>query len=443
MSASAEPTDERPASRPGTNALINPLRHVAIGAAVLGCSLGGLLFWSAAVPLSSAVIAPGTVVVDSNRKMLQPARSGVVNAIHVRDGDVVEAGELLITLDDEDLRAADYGSRQLLLMAEAKRVRLYAERQNADTISFPELVTGSGLEDAPRIIADQASIFRARRAAFRTRVATLESKRAQAQDAVVGLERQLAQQRERVRLTQREIDDTRTLADKGYAPQRRLLELGRAMAQLEGRTAELELALQDARRAARHQELEIERTQAAYQETVESELQAVEKELFGLRETRRSIRHRRAELELRAPTAGTVVNLAVHTIGGVVAQGATLMEIVPLDDPLVVDVRINPQDVDYIAVNMAADVHLLGLKRRSRPPVRGRVANVSADLVADPEGRAGFYLGRVELPTDVADAARLFRPGLPVEVVVVRGERTLMSFLLEPLTRTLEHAFKE
>jgi len=443
MSDAVEPTDERPALRQGTSALIDPVRHVAIGVAVLGCSLGGLFFWSAAAPLSSAVIAPGTVVVDSNRKMLQPARSGVVNAIHVRDGDVVDAGELLISLDDEDLRAADYSSRRLLLMAEAKRVRLYAERQDADAINFPEAVTESELEEAPRIVADQASIFRARRAAFRTRVATLESKRAQARDAVVGLERQLAQQRERVRLTQREIDDTQTLATKGYAPRRRLLELGRAMAQLEGRTAELELALQDARRAARHQELEIERTEAAYQEAVESELQAVEKELYGLRESRRSIVHRRAELQLRAPTDGTVVNLAVHTIGGVVAQGAVLMEIVPLDDPLVVDVRINPEDVDYVAVDMPADVHVLGLERRSRPPVRGRVANVSADLVADPEGRASFYLGRIELPTDVGNAGSLFRPGLPVEVVVVRGERTLMSFLLEPLIRTLDHAFKE
>ncbi len=421
---------------------VNPSFHVLAGLLVLMLSLGALFAWSVAAPLSSAVVALGTVVVDSSRKILQHPEGGVIRQIHVRDGDVVDEGQILVSLHNEELLAADARSSQLLLMAEAKRARLRAEREGAAEIEFPSSVLDASLEDAARIVADQESIFRARRAALDSRTTALESKRAQAEDSVVGLEQQLFQQKERVRLTESEIDDTRVLAEKGFAPRRRLLELERALAQLQGRTAELEIALKDAQRSASFHELEIEQTRAAYQETVESELQMVQKEIYSLRENRRSITHRLADLEMRAPTAGTVVNLAVHTIGGVVGPGSVLMEIVPLDDPLVVDARISPSDVDYVASDMPADVYLPGAQRRTSPPIRGRVVNVSADLIAQAQLGEPHYLARVELPDEVGEVRR-FRPGLPVEVIVVRGERTLMSFLLDPLSRTFAYAFKD
>ncbi len=428
--------DEKLAAR------IKPGGHVLAGGLVLVASLGGLMAWSIAAPLSSAVVAPGTVVVDSNRKIIQHPEGGVIEAIHVRDGDVVRAGQTLVTLQNEQLLAADIRSAQLLLMAEAKEARLQAERSRADRIIFPPSVLDAPLEDASRIVADQESIFRARRAALESRATALESKMAQARDATNGLERQLFQQQERVRLTQSEIDDTRLLADKGFAPRRRLLELERARAQLEVRIAELDVALKDARRAADYHEIEIEQMRAAYQETVESELQAVQKEIYSLRENRRGVVHRLADLELRAPTPGTVVNMAVHTVGGVVGPGSVLMEIVPLDDPLVVDVRISPNDIDHVAPGMVADVYLPGAARRKAPPVRGEILNVSADLVVDGERRAPHYLARVRLPSPGRGGIR-FRPGLPVDVIVVRGERTLMSYMLEPLSRGLTYAFKD
>lgn len=421
---------------------VNPGLHVLAGAVVLVCSLGGFMAWSAAAPLSSAVIAPGTVVVDSNRKIIQHPEGGVIKEILVRDGDVVTMGQTLVKLQNEELLAADMRSSQLLLMAEAKGARLQAERNGDEEIVFPPSVLEAVLTDTARIIADQESILRARRSALLTRTTALQSRMEQAHDATDGLERQLFQQHERVRLTESEIDDTQLLADKGFAPRRRLLELERALAQLEGRMAELDVALKDARRTAEHQKLEIDQIEAAYQESVESELQMVQKEIYSLRENRRSIVHRLADLDLRAPTSGTVVNMAVHTIGGVVGPGSVLMEIVPLEDPLVVDVRISPSDIDYVAAGMAADVYLPGAARRATPPVRGQVINVSADLVVDLDRSEPHYLARVRLPQ--AEGAIIgFRPGLPVDVIVVRGERTLMSFVMEPITRGMTHAFKD
>lgn len=439
---SRQPNSPPPSQDEALAARIKPGGHVFAGLLVLAASVGGLFTWSLAAPLSSAVIAPGTVVVDSNRKIIQHPEGGVIEAILVRDGDIVGAGQTLVTLQNEELLAADTRSAQLLLMAEAKEARLQAERIGADRVLFPNSVLDAALTDASRIIADQESIFRARRAALETRTTALESKMAQAHDASEGLQRQLYQQQERVRLTQSEINDTRMLAEKGFAPRRRLLELERALAQLEGRIAELDIALKDARRAADFHQLEIDQVRAAYRETVESELNMVQKEIYSLRENRRSIVHRLADLELRAPTSGTVVNMAVHTIGGVVGPGSVLMEIVPLEDPLVVDVRISPSDIDYVAAGMAADVYLPGAARRTKPPARGEVLNVSADLVIDPKRNEPHYLARVRLP-QTGQAGVHFRPGLPVDVIVVRGERTLMSYMLEPFTRGLTYAFKD
>ncbi len=424
-------------------ARLRPGGHVTLGVFVLGLSLGGFVAWSVAAPLSSAVVAPGTVVVDSDRKLVQHAEGGVIEQILVRDGDVVDFGQALVVLKNEELFAADTRSQQLLLMAEAKEARLEAERRGVERIEFPAPVLASLLPDASRVVGDQESIFRARRSALETRITSLESKVAQANDAAEGLERQLFQQQQRVRLTQTELEDTRLLAEKGFAPRRRLLELERALAQLEGRIAELDIALKDAQRSADFHQLEINQIRAGYQEAVEGELQLVQKEIYSLRENRRSIVHRLADLQMRASTAGTIVNMAVNTIGGVVGPGSVLMEIVPLDDPLVVDVRINPRDVDHVAVGMAADIYLPGMARRSAPPVRGEVLTVSADLVfAGDRNNWPHYLARVRLPQD-DEAATPFRPGLPVDVVVIRGERSLMSFMLEPLTRGLTYAFKD
>ncbi|TVQ38976.1 MAG: HlyD family type I secretion periplasmic adaptor subunit [Geminicoccaceae bacterium] len=426
----------------GLGVPLRPGRHVAWGMFVLGISLGGFVAWSAAAPLSSAVVAPGTVVVDSDRKLVQHPEGGVIEQIRVRDGDVVAFGQTLIVLRNEELLAADIRSRQFLLMAQAKEARLEAERSGAERIAFPPSVLTSSLPDAARVVGDQESIFRARRSALETRVTSLESKVAQANHTAEGLERQLFQQQQRVRLTQTEFDETQLLADKGFAPRRRLLELERALAQLEGRIAELDVALKDAHRSADFHQLEINQILAVYQEAVEGELQLVQKEIVALHENRRGVVQRLADLELRAPAAGTIVNMAVNTIGGVVGPRSVVMEVVPLDDPLVVDVRIDPRDVDSVAVGMAADIYLPGMARRSVPPVRGEVVTVSADLVvAQDRGNWPHYLARVRLPPE--DAAAPFRPGLPVDVVVIRGERTLMSFMLEPLSRGLTHAFKD
>jgi epimerase transport system membrane fusion protein len=418
---------------------------VLAGALVILCTFGGLLLWSGLAPLSSAIIARGTVVVDSSRKTVQHLEGGIVRVILVRDGDHVVQGQVLLRLDDTRLQAAMSTLRPLLEMSRAQRARLLAEREGADDVTFPEDLARSGERMTAEILRDQRRVFQVRRAALRSRLASLANRRAQASETVAGLISQVVSQAERIDLTQQELADVARLAAKGYAPAKRTLELRRAVAALEGERAELDSRTAENRHAVEHYELEAVQVQNSFMEAVESELQSLDKGIYDLTERMRTLTDQLEHLAVRAPVEGVIVGMEVHTLGGVIAPGAKILDIVPANDRLVVEARISPNDVTALRQGLPAEIRFPSLNRRDLPKLTGSVAVVSADLIVDPLTRTSYFAARIDV-----DASSLteqhgitLKPGMPVDVLVVKGERTLLDYLVEPMKQILIRALRE
>jgi HlyD family type I secretion membrane fusion protein len=418
---------------------------ILVSIAIVLLTFGVLATWSLLAPLSSAVIAAGAIVVDGSRKAVQHPDGGVISAIHVRDGDRVEAGQILVELDDSKLASMLATLQPLLEMTLAQRARLLAERRGRDEIDFPSELLQSTTSTAAMIVADQRRMFLARRAALESRRAALLNRRLQSQATATGLEKQIASQQERLRLTRVELEGTAKLAGKGYAPERRVLELNRAMAELESELAALEARHAEVSREAEFSTVEITRIENSFLENVETELQTVEKERYDLLERTRTIKDQIKRLKIRAPVAGTVVKSAVHTVSGVLMPGVTLLELVPAEEPLVIDAQVRPVDVDGLRVGLAAEIRFPSDTDRLLPKLHGRVLTISADRLVDPLQGTAYFAAQLTVDPD---SIRLFgrdrlRPGLPVEVLLLKGERTLFDYLFSPVRDIFARAMLE
>jgi HlyD family type I secretion membrane fusion protein len=412
---------------------------------VILLTFGAFSTWSVLAPLSSAVVAPGTIVVDGSRKAVQHLDGGMISAIHVRDGDRVEAGQILVELDDSKLASMLATLQPLLEMNLAQRARLLAERRGLSEIDFPAELLQAATSTAAVIVADQRRMFLARRAALESRRAALLNRQLQSQATAAGLERQIASQRERIRLTTIELEGTARLAGKGYAPERRVLELNRAMAELESELAALEARHAEVSREAEFSTVEITRIENSFFENVETELQTVVKERYDLLERTRTIKDQIKRLKIRAPVAGTVVKSAVHTVSGVLMPGATLLELVPAEEPLVIDAQVRPVDVNDLKVGFAAEIRFPSDTGRLLPKLQGRILTISADRLFDPLQGTPYFAARLAVDPE---SIKLFgrdrlRPGLPVEVMLLKGERTLFTYLLGPLRDVFARAMLE
>jgi HlyD family type I secretion membrane fusion protein len=241
-----------------------------------------------------------------------------------------------------------------------------------------------------------------------------------------------------VRLTEEELATNNGLIDRGYVPRRRAFELGRALADLKGRRAELAADLAEATKQIEHSELEIGRVCNSFAEAVETEFQEVEKSRIELLERVQLVTRRLEDLKIRAPLSGVVVNMAVHTLQGVVALGASILEIVPEDDPLVFEVQISPRDINDVKMGMSAIVHLPGREQVYPDGLKATLETVSADSMIDPLSGRAYYLARLRAtPGDPVGSGADLKPGMPVDVLLLRGSRTLHDYLVAPLSDLL------
>lgn len=415
------------------------------GLVVILLIVGGFTTWSVAAPLSSAAVASGTVVVDSNRKVVQHLEGGTVKSILVKDGDRVTAGQLLIELDNV---------RQLTVLANlqprahvnaAVRARLMAERQGAEDIQFPRELLEATEKNQQSIVFDQQKLFAARRAALDSRRAVLVNQREQAEVLIAGLKRRIENQHQRLGFTQVELDNNIKLAERGHGPKQRVLELRRAMAELESEEADLQTKLGEARMQVQYSLLEIQRAENSFAEDVEIELQKVRQENYDLIKGVKDINEQLGRLKVTAPVSGTVVNRAVHTIGGVVAPGATLLEIVPGDDPLVIEARVETTDVEGLEVGMPVEIRFPGLTDKRLQRLHGELVNLSPDRLVDETGTWSYFAARVRVDDESLQAVgrENLRPGMPVNVMLVKRSRTVIGYLMDPLDDFVSRAMRE
>ncbi|MEZ5841817.1 MAG: HlyD family type I secretion periplasmic adaptor subunit [Hyphomicrobiales bacterium] len=418
-------------------------RHLRIALVVIAALVIGVGGWAAFTDIAGAIISSGTVVVESSSKSIQHPDGGVVDSIAVREGDRVAAGDLLLSLDATLVRANLAIIEKQLDELAAEEARLVAERDNSDTLVVPALLAGR--EEAPevaRILVSQRDLLSARRSAQSERRAQLGEQISQLSREIEGLESQATAKATEIDLIDRELVDLEKLLQKRLVVTARVNEMKRNRTRLDGERGSLISDIARARGTISEREIQLVQLDEEYRADVLTKLQEARRQLAQLLEQKVAAEDRLKRIEIRSPQNGIVHELAVHTVGGVVSPGETLMMVVPDADTLVIDGRISPNDIDQVHVGQAARVRFSGLDRRSTPELDAHVINVAADLTEDRKTGARYYQIRLDLPA--GEIARLgaskIVPGMPAEVFIATGERSALSYLVKPLTDQMARA---
>lgn len=426
-----------------------PLRlrgSLVFGAAVVGLFVVGLASWAATAEIASAVAAPGALVVESNRKTVQHLEGGIVAAILVRDGDRVRAGQPLVRLDDTKAQASVRLLGNQIAAQEALAARLTAERDGAGSVRFP-----AGLAEAaatqPEVAAAMAAQqrqFAERRQSLQGQTDILRSRIGQLAQQRDGLATEMAAGEKQLALFRDEVQGLRELFSKGHTSRTRILAIEREMAALEGSIGRIVSAMAQADQKAGETRLEVLQLTQRFREQVVAELRDVQVELSDLHERKAVADDVLRRTTITASQDGIVQGLAVHTIGGVVEPGRALMEIVPAQDRLLIDARLSPMDIENVSAGQVAEVRFAGLHDRTLPMIEAEVVRVSPDRLSDPAAKGqSYYATRLALGDE--ELAKLdghrVQAGMPVEVFIQTGERTVLDYFIEPLTRSLDRAF--
>lgn len=430
---------------PDTDAPAPDLRcEIVAGGAIIGLFFFGFMGWMSLAPLESAAIATGVVSVDGSRKTIQHLEGGIVGEILVREGDRVERDQVLVRLGDTTPKASLELLRGRRLVASSLEARLNAERDGLDEIVFDdELQARMDDPKVAKIVIGQVNIFESRREVLAGQTSILNQRMAQYAEEITGIEGQIRAEDDQYELIQGEIADVQQLLDKGLAPKPRLLQLQRRASEIEG-SRNLHLAqIARAKQSIAEAQMRVKELRTGQLNEAVEQLRKVQAEVYDLDERLRAADDVLARTEVRAPLAGTVVGLRVHTTGGVLSPGEPIMDIVPRDDRLVVNVRVNPQDIDVVRAGLSAQVRFTAFNQRHRAPVEGTVTSVSADSLTDDKTGEIYYLARVELATVPAEGADELRPGMPSEIMIVTGSRTALAYMMEPVSRSFDRAFRE
>jgi HlyD family secretion protein len=421
-------------------------RTLMTGVALAVIGFGGFGAWASLAPLSSAAIANGIIVADTNRKTVQHLDGGVIAEILVRDGDHIQAGQVLMRLDDLETRSVVTlleGQRRAYAAQEA---RLIAERDGADSVVFPkDLISMRDDPEVADILTGQERIFASFRGSLEGRMEVTNQRIAQYEAQVRAHEARFDSGRRQFALIQEELVGVQELADKGLERKPRLLALKRQAADLEGEQGEYLNAMAQAREAIAGAQMEILSMRAERRAEVSNELREVQTRLAEVREKLAAAQIRQGRRDLVSPEAGTVLNLRYFAPGAVVQPGGPVLDLVPTDDRLVVEARVRPTDIDVVHVGLPAKIVLSAYKMRTTPKIDGEVTRVSADALKDERTGEYYYTARVKAdPEQLHTLSDIhLQPGMPAETMIVTGERTMLQYLMQPILDTFRTAFRE
>jgi HlyD family type I secretion membrane fusion protein len=402
--------------------------------------------WAATASISSAVIAQGSITVDSKRKHVQHLEGGIVGKLMVRDGDVVAAGDTLVLLDATRPRSMLAIIMSSLRKELASEARLIAERDGAASVTFPaELLADKAQPDVAAQIDSQNAIFHARRSSLRGEVSILEQRLAQLADEVTGLKAQRDSKQRQMEFIADELKGLKQLMAIGQTTKPRMLALERQAAALQGEEGELLSSIARSDKSLGETRLEIIQREKMFQKTVSEELEAVQSRLRDLQERAVAARDVLARINITAPVSGTVVNMSMHTVGAVIKAGETILEIVPGKDSLIAEMSIRPQDIDNVTLDQEAAIRLLAFKQRTTPLLHGKVSYVSADSLQNPVTQQQYYVARIDVPDEeIARLGKLkLQPGMQIEVMIRTGDRTAFQYLIQPIVDSVNRAWRE
>lgn len=420
--------------------------HLVVGLAIVMVLTFGIGGWASTQEISGALIAPGQIVVESNVKKVQHPTGGVIGEIRAHDGDVVKAGDVLVRLDDTITKANLAIVTKNLDAAMARSARLEAEQRGLDKPHFPQELTDRASDpDVAAVIASEAKLFDVRVNGRAGQKAQLRERITQLNEEIAGLTAQEQAKDQEIALVQKELDGVRQLYDQHLVQISRLTTLERDAARLNGERAQYVASRAQAKGKITETELQIIQVDKDMESEVSKDLRETKDKVGELIERKVTAEDQLRRVDIRAPQDGIVEQSTVHTLGGVVTAGDTLMIVVPQSDDLQVEAKVNPQDIDKLQVGQKTVLRMSAFNQRTTPELNGVVSRVSPDVSTDQRTGQSYYTIRVSMPPE--EVARLGEvkliPGMPVEAFVQTGDRTMLSYLMKPLSDQLMRAFRE
>ncbi len=421
-------------------------RIIKITLIVLACTLGVFLIWAAFAPLNQGAPAAGYVAVANYKKVVQHQYGGTVKEILVKEGDEVKKGQILIKLEDSEIKAKYANVRAEYISALIIYSRLQAERAFMAKIVYPQEVIQ--MKDDPeikKVIDVQEQLFRARKMKLDTEKRVVFESARGLKDYSFNLQKQKSFYENQLRIVERQIEKLRDLSEEGYFPRNRFLELERTSEELRGKIAEITANQLRAEASVNEFTLRANALERDYIKEVESELAEVEKKLPALRDSFAAVRDMLEKTEIRSPDDGIAMALRVHTIGGVIQAGQVIMEIVPRNSELIVEAKLAPTNVEDVKKGQMADLRFITLDPKKTPVLNGELIYLSPDVMYDEANKANFYLIKIKIKEDSLEQLKKLNkeitPGMPVQVVVKTGSRTFLSYLLKPFLDRLAISF--
>ena len=432
-------------SYPSIQALTNdkPIRW--IGLLVMMSTLGVFGVWSFVAPIDGAALAQGFVTVKSHRKTVQHLDGGIVSQLLVKDGDRVEAGDLLVVLDGTENKAMLEMARGQYITLAADVARLEAERDGKVAIVFPEALNDRSDSRVAEAKQGEEQIFRARKLAHEGEMSVLKQRVGQLQSKIDGLKAQRGSKQELVASYGEEVSDLKELLAEGFADRQRLRDIERNHALNSGDIASINADIASSEIQIGETKLQILQLEKKFQEEVAGKLSEAQSKLYEVNQRMLASKDKVNRIDIKAPVAGRVMGLAMHTLGGVIQPGRPILEIVPEREELIVDAQVSPLDIDRVSVGLVAEVRFTAFKQALTPYLEGKVINLSADRLVDEKTGTPYYQAQVELTPESRQKMEHLElvPGMPVEVLIKTGERTVFEYLAKPISNAFARAFIE
>jgi len=421
-------------------------RHIVLGLAAVMLVAGGIGGWATTTEISGALIAPGSVVVESSARKVQHPSGGVVGEIAVTGGLNVAAGDILIRLDETMTRANLQIVSKTLDEMTTRRARLRAERDGASEMSWPSAFRNRRQDESIiELMADEQRLFELRSSTRLGQKRQLRERIAQLREEANGIIAQQAAKSQELVLVNNEVEGVRELWSKQLIQMNRLTALEREAARLDGERAQLIAAAAQGRGKISEIELQITQIDRELASEVGRELREIDGKAGEYAERKVAAEDQLRRIDIRAPISGTVHELNVHTVGGVISAGEQLMLIVPASERLTVEARVSPQDIDQVRVGQTAALRFSAFSQRTTPEINGAVSRVSADVTTEQRTGIAYYTARIAIGPD--ELARLgdvrLVPGMPVEAFIKTADRTVGSYLTKPLFDQVARAFRE
>lgn len=425
----------------------DPNRIIRQGVLIILLFFGVLGVWAAFGHISGAVVAPGTIKIETERKTVQHLEGGIVEAILVREGEEVREGQPLITLESVQVEASESMLRKQLVAQLAAQIRAAAEKEFRDTVTWPEeVIELAGQTHSQDVLLNEEKIFTARREALQGQISLLQAQLAQLDAQIAGYNDQIRAETTIIRTLNEELAAKRQLFQERYLEKSQILELERTLASHEGNRGRLRQSVAEARQKVAETRLRIVDLKNRFVEEATAELGKMQNEVVQTRERIRPLRDAKKRLQVTAPVSGRVVDLKIHSRGGVVRPGEPLMDIVPDDTPLIAETHVPVNKITDVFPGQDALVQLDAFDTNIIPHIPAKVVHISADRLEEQTsmGPSPYYLCHVEIdPKDLEKENAYLSPGMPVTVFITTKEKTVLYYIFEPLIKNWDRALRE